>query len=231
MAEKEIGNGELGNGDARRETRDVAFEACYDLLGKLVKIENIVNAAMQNQPEDAEDNSIHLLEALEKIAELCPPKEPAAPVCALPDVPKRPDWLELPRGITLQRFVNTKRETHFIGQYRSDSKSNQNPRRVYTIDVLPMWSDGEDLKLSKAFEVGVHEDGKLLFKITTLRGRANAEYLGVKAFKAWLVHLDRKSEECVKAQRKRHFKAHRAEYRKRYKANLKARKAAQKGEA
>ena len=107
MAEKEIGNGELGNGDAGRETRDVAFEACYDLLGKLVKIENIVNAAMQNQPEDAEDNSIHLLEALEKIADLCPPRDtyhtpkeaadfvtanppfdPAAGTGALPEVPK-----------------------------------------------------------------------------------------------------------------------------------------------
>jgi len=121
--------------------------------------------------------------------------QPAAETAAPPVTPKREtitvekkDWLELPRNINLKRFVNTSRETHFIGQYRDDKNpGNPNPRRVYTLDVVPLGT--EDLAaadLPPVWEVGAHEDGKLLFKIVTKRGRAVAEYLGVKALKAWL---------------------------------------------
>ena len=101
---------------------------------------------------------------------------------------ERKDWLELPRNITLKRFVNTSRETHFIGQYRDDKNpGNPNPRRVYTLDVVPLGTkDLAAVDLPPVWEVGAHEDGKLLYKIVTKRGRAVAEYLGVKALKAWL---------------------------------------------
>ena len=101
---------------------------------------------------------------------------------------ERKDWLELPRNITLKRFVNTSRETHFIGQYRDDKNpGNPNPRRVYTLDVVPLGTEAlAAADLPPVWEVGAHEDGKLLYKIVTKRGRAVAEYLGVKALKAWL---------------------------------------------
>ena len=66
---------------------------------------------------------------------------------------------------------------------------------MYTIDVVPMWRDDDDTpnNLTRAFEVDVHEDGKLLFKLTTMRGRAIAERLGVKAHKAWILYLSRRN--------------------------------------
>ena len=131
---------------------------------------------------------------------------------------EKKDWLELPRGITLKRFSNSRRETHFIGQYRDDdNRGNPNPRRVYTIDVVPLAP--EDLAaagLPPVWEVGAHEDGKLLFKIVTKRGRAVAEYLGVKALKAWLNYCG--SQRRGKQSRKLHCKRNRA--------NRRARKAA-----
>ena len=126
---------------------------------------------------------------------------------------EKKDWLELPRNITLKRFVNTRRETHFIGQYRDDKNSgNTNPRRVYEINVVPLApADLMAIGIKPAWEVSVREDDKRLFKITTQRGRAVAEYLGVKALKAWLNY-------CGKQSRKTHCKRNRA--------NRRARKAA-----
>jgi hypothetical protein len=151
--------------------------------------------------------------------------QPAAETAAPPVTPKREtitierkDWLELPRNITLKRFVNTSRETHFIGQYRDDKNpGNTNPRRVYTLDVVPLGT--EDLAaadLPPVWEVGAHEDGKLLYKIVTKRGRAVAEYLGVKALKAWLNYCG--SQRRGKQSHKLHCN--------RNKANRRARKAA-----
>ena len=106
-------------------------------------------------------------------------------------------YLELPRGITLKRFVNTGRTVKFIGQYNdSENPCNVNPRRIYTIDVEPMWGESEerDPATVKSFEVSCREDGKLLFRITTMRGRAIAEYLGVKSLKAWLNYKNRRQK-------------------------------------
>ena len=72
------------------------------------------------------------------------------------------------------------------------------------VDLPPVW------------EVGAHEDDKPLFKIVTKRGRAVAEYLGVKALKAWLNY-------CGKQRRS---KQSRKNHHKRYRANLRACKAA-----
>ena len=104
-------------------------------------------------------------------------------------------YLELPRGITLKRFVNTGRTVKFIGQYNdSGNPCNVNPRRIYTIDVEPMWGESEerDPVTVKSFQVSCREDGKLLFQITTMRGRAIAERLGVKSLKAWLNYINRR---------------------------------------
>jgi len=136
---------------------------------------------------------------------------------------ERKDWLELPRNITLKRFVNTKRETHFIGQYTDANPAggNPNPRRVYTIDVVPLGA--EDLAaagLPPVFEVSGRVDGHQLFKIVTRHGRAVAEYLGVKALKAWLNYCG--SQRRGKQSLKNHHK--------RYRANKRARKAAEKKE-
>ena len=131
---------------------------------------------------------------------------------------EKKDWLELPRNINLKRFTNTKRETHFIGQYRDDKNpGNPNPRRVYTLDVVSLGAgDLAAADLPPVWEVGAHEDGKLLFKIVTMRGRAVAEYLGVKALKAWLNYCG--SQRRGKQSRKLHSKRNRA--------NRRARKAA-----
>ena len=106
-------------------------------------------------------------------------------------------YLELPRGITLKRFVNTGRTVKFIGQYNnSENPCNVNPRRIYTIDVEPMWGESEerDPATVKSFEVSCREDGKLLFRITTMRCRAIAERLGVKSLKAWLDYINRRQK-------------------------------------
>ena len=153
-----------------------------------------------------------------------PAPDVAQPIAANPPretiTIERKDWLELPRNITLKRFVNTSRETHFIGQYRDDKNpGNPNPRRVYTLDVVPLGTEAlAAVDLPPVWEVGAHEDGKPLFKIVTKRGRAVAEYLGVKALKAWLNYCVSKRQRRGKQSRKNHHK--------RYRANLRARKAA-----
>ena len=134
---------------------------------------------------------------------------------------ERKDWLELPRNITLKRFSNSKRETHFIGQYTDANPAggNPNPRRVYTIDVVPLGT--EDLAavgIPPVFEVSGRVDGHQLFKIVTRHGRAVAEYLGVKALKAWRNYSG--SRRRGKQSLKNHHK--------RYRANKRARKAAAK---
>lgn len=150
----------------------------------------------------------------------------AAGTGALPKIegaqPRR-DWLELPRNITLKRFVNTRRRTYFIGQYTdaNPASGDTNPRRIYTIDVVPLGA--EDLAaagLPPVFEVAGRVDGHLLFKIVTRHGRAVAEYLGVKALKAWLNYSG--SRRRGKQSLKNHHK--------RYRANKRARKSAVKNE-
>ena len=132
------------------------------------------------------------------------PIDPSAPEMVRGE--KKRHYLELPRGITLKRFVNTRRETHFIGQYNnSENPCNVNPRRIYTIDVVPLApADLMALGVKLVWEVAGREDDKLLFKITTQRGRSVAEYLGVKALKAWLNYCG--SQRRGKKSRKLHAK-------------------------
>ena len=132
------------------------------------------------------------------------------------------NWLELPRGIVLKRFVNTRRETTLVGQYRNEhANGGDNPRRVYQIKVTPIYPGAEvGTEDSKAFTVVVTEDGKHLFTIHTRRGRSIAERLGIKALKAWLNYMVgdiRRGKEAKKRRRKQN------------KANRRARKAALTG--
>ena len=214
------------------------------LAKKLYEVEELAREALESRPGAVGEDWAYLTNALADIKKICAdpfgeyrtPKEvletvagarPLDAIFANPPFrePKREtitvekkDWLELPRNITLQRFTNTRRETRFVGQYRDDgNKGNPNPRRIYTIDVLPL--SPEDMiaaGLRLVWEVAIREDGKLLFKIVTKRGRAVAEYLGVKALKAWLNYCG--SQRRGKQSRKNHHK--------RYRANLRARKAA-----
>ena len=210
------------------------------LAKKLYEVEELAREALESRPGAVGEDWAYLTNALADIKKICTdpfgeyrtPKEvletvagarPLDAIFANPPFrePKREtftvekkDWLELPRNITLKRFVNTKRETHFIGQYTDANPAggNPNPRRVYTIDVVPLGA--EDLAaagLPPVFEVSGRVDGHQLFKIVTRHGRAVAEYLGVKALKAWLNYRGKQSL-------KNHHK--------RYRANKRARKAA-----
>lgn len=213
------------------------------LAKKLYEVEELAREALESRPGAVGEDWAYLTNALADVQKICTdpfgeyttPKEvletvagarPLDAIFANPpfNEPKREtvtvekkDWLELPRNITLKRFTNTKRETHFIGQYRDDKNlGNPNPRRVYTIDVVPFGT--EDLAaagLPPVFEVSGRVDGHQLFKIVTRHGRAVAEYLGVKALKAWLNYSG--SRRRGKQSLKNHHK--------RYRANLRARKA------
>ena len=218
------------------------------LAKKLYEVVELAREALESRPGAVGEDWAYLTNALADIKKICTdpfgeystPKEVletvagARPLDAIFANPpfreakretftvEKKDWLELPRNITLKRFVNTKRETYFIGQYTDDKNpGNPNPRRVYTLDVVPLGA--EDLAaadLPPVWEVGAHEDGKLLFKIVTKRGRAVAEYLGVKALKAWLNYCgnQRRGKQSLK------------NHHKRSRANRRARKAAAKKE-
>lgn len=202
--------------------------SCCNMQNKLVKIENIVTVAMANQPERVGENWQHLSKALADIRQLCKdPFEyvtPKAVVDAIkagelpfggsravePEIEPvaKHDWLELPRGITLKRFRNTGRATTFLGQYDNTANTaNPNPLRVYKIEVRPVHPEAEPgTPKGKVFFVDVIEDSKLLFTISTERGRSIAEHLGVKALKAWLGFLigdKRRGKEAKKRHRKR----------------------------
>lgn len=133
---------------------------------------------------------------------------------------EKKNWLELPRNLTLKRFSNTKRETHFVGQYHDDNRlGNPNPRRVYTIDVVPMLGENDERHPDdiRAFEATGRVDGHELFRLVTMHGRAVAEYLGIKSLKAWLNYCG--SRRRGKVSRKLHNKRNRANRRARKRAS------------
>ena len=157
------------------------------LAKKLYEIEDFAREALQSRPGAVGEDWAYLMNALADVKKICADElgEYRTPK-AVRGVKRH--YLELPRDITLKRFVNTGRTVKFIGQYNdSENPCNVNPRRIYTIDVEPMCGESEerDPATVKSFEVSCREDGKLLFRITTMRGRTIAEYLGVKSLKAW----------------------------------------------
>ena len=115
---------------------------------------------------------------------------------------ERHSWLELPRNITLRRYVGADRSVTFIGQYRSTDPgelgaSDSRPLRVYMIRL--------EHRANTAWNATVTENDMILFEIqTSCGGRSMAEQVAVKALKAWLRYLSHnKGKEC----RKRHRKA------------------------
>ena len=115
---------------------------------------------------------------------------------------ERHSRLELPRNITLRRFVGADRGVTLIGQYRSTDPgelgaSNSRPLRVYMIRL--------EHHADTAWNATVMENDMIIFELQTSRGgRSMAEQVAVKALKAWLRYLSHnKGKEC----RKRHRKA------------------------
>lgn len=121
----------------------------------------------------------------------------------IPPVPptKKRSWLELPRGVTLRRFCGADRSVTFVGQYRSTDPgelgaSDSRPLRVYTIRL--------EHRANTAWNATVTENDMILFEIqTSCGGRSMAEYVAVKAMKAWLRYLSHsKGKACAKRHRK-----------------------------
>lgn len=104
---------------------------------------------------------------------------------ALPKIegaePRR-DWLELPRNITLKRFVMADRSVVFMGQYIQQGKQepNDRPVRTYRIEVKrSVWGN--------RWRAAIYEDDYLAIHLECLpAGRFLAEYVAVKALRAWI---------------------------------------------
>ena len=115
---------------------------------------------------------------------------------------ERHSWLELPRNITLRRYVGADRGVTLVGQYRAThpgelGASDSRPLRVYMIRL--------EHHADTAWNAAVMENDEIIFELQTSRGgRGMAERVAVKALKAWLRYL---SHGRGKACAKRHCKA------------------------
>ena len=187
------------------------------LEGIANRLQTLCDAGLYITPKAAVDAVAgdRPLDAMLKNPPLVPGDLPGGVDGTEPAEPAKRGWLELPRCITLNRFCNTKRETIFVGQYRDNHNSGcDNPRRVYQVKVTPDFPGAEiGTDESKVFTIDVSEDGKLLFSISTGRGRSIAEHLGVKSLKAWLGYMigdKRRGKEAKKRHRKQNKKNRRA---------------------
>ena len=109
--------------------------------------------------------------------------EPAAGTGALPSVPEMTptDWLDLPRGVKLQRFVAADRAVTFMGQYiNRDGKPNDAPCRLYRVEVRPM------APLESGWCVSIFEDNHRFWSGKANTSRYCAEYTAVKMLKCYL---------------------------------------------
>ena len=114
---------------------------------------------------------------------------------------ERRSWLELPRNITLRRYVGADRGVTLIGQYRSTDPgelgaSDSRPLRVYMIRL--------EHHADTAWNATVMENDMIIFELQTSRGgRSMAERAAIKALKSWLNYLShRKGKDCKKRHRK-----------------------------
>lgn len=130
-----------------------------------------------------------------------PPFDPAAGTGALPPpegLEAVPDWLDLPRGIHLQRFVASDRAVTYMGQYiNRDGKPNDAPCRLYRIEVSPRPVEG-------GWSVAIFEDNKLVWSAKANASRYCAEYTAVKMLKCLLMC---KMRNCDRRRRRRARKA------------------------
>ena len=113
---------------------------------------------------------------------------------------ERHSRLELPRNITLRRYVGADRGVTLIGQYRSTDPgelgaSDSRPLRVYTIRL--------DHRANTAWNATVTENDMILFELqTSCGGRSRAEHVAIEALHAWLHHLSHGGNACKKRHRK-----------------------------
>ena len=121
-----------------------------------------------------------------------------------PDAPEmKRSWLELPRGVTLNRYCGADRSVTFVGQYRSTDPgelgaSDSRPRRVYQVRIDRRACTGT------AWDATIMENDTILFEMQTTRGgRCMAEHVAVKALEAWLRYLSHgRGNACAKRHRK-----------------------------
>ena len=120
--------------------------------------------------------------------------------CGSEGVKKR-SWLELPRNITLRRYVGADRGVTLVGQYRSTDPgelgaSDSRPLRVYMIRL--------EHRADTAWNAMVMENDEIIFELQTARGgRSMAEHVAVKALEAWLRYLSHgRGNACAKRHRK-----------------------------
>lgn len=95
---------------------------------------------------------------------------------------KKEDWLDMPRGVKLQRFVAADRAVTFMGQYvNRKGTPNDAPCRLYRVEVRP-------LPLVGVWVVAIFEDNKRVWSAKANTTRHCAEYTAVKMLKCLFKH-------------------------------------------
>ena len=110
------------------------------------------------------------------------------------------DWLDMPRGVKLQRFVAADRSVTFMGQYvNREGTPNDAPCRLYRVEVRPQLIEG-------GWAVAIFEDNKRVWSAKANTSRYCAEYTAVKMLKCLFKY---KLRNCDKRRRTRDSKRNR----------------------
>ncbi len=128
--------------------------------------------------------------------------DPASVTGKLPPVGEevKEDWLDMPRGVKLQRFVAADRAVTFMGQYvNREGKPNDAPCRLYRVEVRPQLIEG-------GWAVAIFEDNKRVWSAKANTSRYCAEYTAVKMLKCLFRY---KLRNCDKRRRTRDSKRNR----------------------
>ena len=128
--------------------------------------------------------------------------DPASGEGKLPPVGEevKEDWLDMPRGVKLQRFVAADRAVTFMGQYvNREGTPNDAPCRLYRVEVRPQLIEG-------GWAVAIFEDNKRVWSAKANTSRYCAEYTAVKMLKCLFKY---KLRNCDKRRRTRDSKRNR----------------------
>ena len=107
------------------------------------------------------------------------------------------DWLDMPRGVKLQRFVAADRAVTFMGQYiNREGTPNNTPCRLYRIEIRPQPIEG-------GWCVAIFEDNKRVWSAKANTSLYCAEYTAVKMLKCLFKY---KTRNCDKRRRRRDSK-------------------------
>ena len=107
------------------------------------------------------------------------------------------DWLDMPRGVKLQRFVAADRAVTFMGQYvNRGGTPNDTPCRLYRVEVRALPTEG-------GWVVAIFEDNKRVWSAKANMSRYCAEYTAVKMLKCLFKY---KLRNCDKRRRRRERK-------------------------